>query len=303
MFQTPVISVAMGLCFTFGAVALIASAINEAFAGLLKLRGRVLLDGLKLLLNRDAGLIKSIYTHAVVNPMEPARTLEKDVLARGQAWLQHDGMWGMLRGRLSGGLPFEKVPSYIPSEAFAVALIDALGATQRNLESIGAAIATIRDDQLRTALQTLLQRAEGNVDVFERGVAQWFDQAMDRVSGSYKRHAQVFTFLFGLLVACLLNIDATHLAMQLWSQPVLQAPGGGSIPQGAQDAIAQLSTLPIGWTTGAAHGWPDAPQVIGWLLTASAALFGAPFWFDLLQRVVQLRSTGPKPDAGGAKRA
>lgn len=303
MFQTPVISVAMGLCFTFGAVALIASAINEAFASLLKLRGRLLLDGLKLLLNRDAGLIKSIYTNAVVNPMEPVKSLEKDVVARSQAWLKHDGLWGMLRGRMSGGLPFEKVPSYIPSEAFAVALIDALGAKQRNLDSIRDTIAGIQDEQLRAALQTLLQRAEGNIDHFERGVAYWFDQAMDRISGSYKRRAQLFTFLFGLLVACLLNIDATHLAMQLWSQPILQAPGTGGIPQDAQAAVAQLATLPIGWTTGAAHGWPDAPQIIGWLLTASAALFGAPFWFDLLQRVVQLRSTGPKPDAGGAKRA
>ena len=302
MFQTPVISVAMGLCFTFGAVALIASALNEAFASLFKLRGRLLLDGLKLLLNRDATLLKSIYTNAVVNPMEPVQTLAARI-SDEQPWLKHDGLWGMLRGRMAGGLPFAKVPSYIPSEAFAVALIDALGATQRNLASIGTSIAAIQDPQLRAALQLLLARADGSIEHFEAGVAYWFDQAMDRVSGSYKRRAQLFTFLFGLLVACLLNIDATHLATQLWSQPILQAPGAGIAPQDAQAAIVQLKTLPIGWSTGAAAGGLGVAQVIGWLLTASAALFGAPFWFDLLQRVVQLRSTGPKPDAGGAKRA
>jgi hypothetical protein len=31
-------------------------------------------------------------------------------------------------------------------------------------------------------------------------------------------------------------------------------------------------------------------------VTASTTLFGAPFWFDLLQRAVQLRSTGTRPD-------
>jgi hypothetical protein len=38
----------------------------------------------------------------------------------------------------------------------------------------------------------------------------------------------------------------------------------------------------------------------GLLITASSALFGAPFWFDLLQHLVELRGTGPKPapDAG-----
>jgi len=39
-----------------------------------------------------------------------------------------------------------------------------------------------------------------------------------------------------------------------------------------------------------------ALQVAGWVVTASTTLFGAPFWFDLLQRAVQLRSTGNRPD-------
>jgi hypothetical protein len=39
-----------------------------------------------------------------------------------------------------------------------------------------------------------------------------------------------------------------------------------------------------------------ALQAAGWLVTASTTLFGAPFWFDLLQRAVQLRSTGTRPD-------
>ncbi|RFS19480.1 hypothetical protein DVR12_22870 [Chitinophaga silvatica] len=33
----------------------------------------------------------------------------------------------------------------------------------------------------------------------------------------------------------------------------------------------------------------------GWLLTALAISMGAPFWFDLVSKLVQIRSTGPKP--------
>jgi hypothetical protein len=34
--------------------------------------------------------------------------------------------------------------------------------------------------------------------------------------------------------------------------------------------------------------------VPGWILTILATLFGAPFWFDTLQRFVQIRGTGPE---------
>jgi len=38
-------------------------------------------------------------------------------------------------------------------------------------------------------------------------------------------------------------------------------------------------------------------HLLGWLLTASALCFGAPFWFDLLKRFVNIRNVGPKPDS------
>jgi len=38
-------------------------------------------------------------------------------------------------------------------------------------------------------------------------------------------------------------------------------------------------------------------KLAGWLLTALAISLGAPFWFDLLNRVVKLRQAGTKPSA------
>jgi hypothetical protein len=60
--------------------------------------------------------------------------------------------------------------------------------------------------------------------------------------------------------------------------------------------------LPIGWTEGwratksgdpwSADWWGRlAAQVFGWLLTAFAATLGAPFWFDVLNKVMVIRST------------
>jgi peptidoglycan hydrolase-like protein with peptidoglycan-binding domain len=42
-----------------------------------------------------------------------------------------------------------------------------------------------------------------------------------------------------------------------------------------------------------------ARAVLGWLMMAFAVSLGAPFWFDLLQRLLQLRAAGVKPDDAG----
>lgn len=36
-------------------------------------------------------------------------------------------------------------------------------------------------------------------------------------------------------------------------------------------------------------------KILGWLLTALAVSLGAPFWFDLLNKFIKLRESGPKP--------
>jgi hypothetical protein len=78
--------------------------------------------------------------------------------------------------------------------------------------------------------------------------------------------------------------------------------------KGLLDAMAKQSgtfaKLPIGWDS-AAHFWNEAlPGAnwtwllhwIGWLLTALALSLGAPFWFDLLNRLVNVRHTIRRPE-------
>jgi len=50
-------------------------------------------------------------------------------------------------------------------------------------------------------------------------------------------------------------------------------------------------------------GWWLWRHLLGFLLTSLAASLGAPFWFDVLNRFVNLRTTGKKPDAGAANPA
>ena len=147
------------------------------------------------------------------------------------------------------------------------------------------------DGQIQVLLKGMYTRAAGSLEAMEAGVARWFDEGMDRVSGGYKRQAQLISFVIALALVGLFNLDSIDLFRALWVHPAL-AIEISARPASATDALAKLQALPIGWT---AEGQFRALSIVGWLLTASAALFGAPFWFDLLQRLANVRGAGNKP--------
>ena len=47
----------------------------------------------------------------------------------------------------------------------------------------------------------------------------------------------------------------------------------------------------------------DGSSVLGWLITALAISLGAPFWFDMLNKIIRLRGAGPKVDSTGTTAA
>lgn len=270
MFGSTVLEVAIGLAFCYGALALVVTTLQEALAASFRLRARMLQDAIKLMLNdpRFDGMARVLYAHPMVNPRAGAL----DPAARRPA-------------RLS--------PSYIEPANFAIALVDAVRGNHGSLE---AGIAAVPAPQLRRSLHTLYHQAGGDLQRFQAALAGWFETAMERLSGVYKRRQLLISFLVSLLLTILFNIDSIHLFQTLWQHPAMAAhitavPGGLDA-----EVMAKLWVLPIGWQV-----FPpvlDAGFVLqasGWLVTACTTLFGAPFWFDVLQRAIKLRSTGAKP--------
>lgn len=50
----------------------------------------------------------------------------------------------------------------------------------------------------------------------------WFNEAMDRLTGWYKRKATLLAFLIGLALAAILNVDSVGLAQHLWKEPAVR---------------------------------------------------------------------------------
>ena len=263
MFGSTVLEVAAGLTFCYAAVALIVSTIQETLASAMQLRARTLLAGVKAMLGDPNfnGLARALYAHALVS--QPS--------ANGK-------------------------PSFIEPRNFAIALLETLQGTPGDIARVGHAIDTLPDPVLRRALQGIWQRAGGDQARLEAELAAWFDSAMARVSLAYKRRSMAVSLLLSLLLAVLFNIDSIHLFRTLWQHPTLAAQLAAAPATLDARALDALWQLPIGW-----HSFPPkfndtfVLNVAGWLLTASSALFGAPFWFNLMKKTVQLKGSGAKP--------
>lgn len=294
MFGSTVLDVIVGVVAMFLAISLATSAITEAIASFLGLRSNTLLKEVTNILNDPTftGLARDIYNHALINPRSQgtAKTPSDKDLRKHQ-------------------------PAYIDPKQFATALLDVVNLPVSSAPDIAAMKEAISrgvpPGQVRDFLTRTINRTAGDVAKVHTEIASWFDTAMDRVSGTYKRKSQLISFLVALVLAAALNIDAVQAGKALWLQPldekVLVSVEKSSTYQDALQRIEQVG-VPIGWSAGnypfvwGQHGfvfqwgpWDWAAAGIGWLLAAVSTIFGAPFWFDSLQTIVRLKGSGPSP--------
>lgn len=311
MFGSPILDVAIGMIFVYLLLSLICSAANELIEAKLKNRAKDLEAGIRNLLG-DKGLADKIYSHDLIS-----------------------GLFSAAKGK----------PSYIPAKTFALALMNTVfpagttggGAAGTVLESLRTTVSNLPETDpaapIKQALLALIDDAQGDVNKLKANIEDWFNAAMDRVSGWYKRRAQVIIVVLGLLVAIALNADSAYIARHLSTDPAMRnslvsaaqayaqqqnQPGqnGQQASVSAQasfnENLARLEGLglPIGWSIGGDDPrltWPGLhfwhrefwtdwySQIrfhwLGWLLTALAVSLGAPFWFDMLNKFIVVRST------------
>lgn len=161
---------------------------------------------------------------------------------------------------------------------------------------------------------------------FRNSLQGWFDETMQRAGGWYKRRAQLWLLAVGLLLAAIVNIDAIAVTQGLYSNSKLrqqmdavaerlaqqQNPtGAGDVTNRVEQARKELQAaadtgMPLGWGIALPNsGWLWVVKIVGFVMTGAAVSLGAPFWFDLLNNLVNLRSSGQQPqkphdDSGAA---
>jgi hypothetical protein len=158
-------------------------------------------------------------------------------------------------------------------------------------------------------LKSLWEQAANDKEKFRVLLSNWYEDQMERVAGWYKRKLTLLTFIVGLGIAGLFNVDSIILTTELVKNEDMRTmlvegakahlsanPEGGttkSLTEQKQylDSLnAQLSTYQyvLGASKKAEYTfW----TVLGWVITAFAISLGAPFWFDLLNKLMQVRNS------------
>ena len=67
-------------------------------------------------------------------------------------------------------------------------------------------------------------KAVDYLDQFDKNVQQWFNEAMDRVSGWYKRWTQTILFVVGLFLVIVVNADTVMLVQRFTRDSALRKP-------------------------------------------------------------------------------
>ena len=189
-----VLDIAIGLIFTYLLLGMIGSAFQELVSTVSSLRGRYLLKGISQLLGDNNSPLSDLYKRVSNHPL--VKTQGKDTR-----------------------------PSYVSAAHFTMALLHQLGdETQApRFSQIENSVARLPEGPARQSLITLLIDAQGDLDKLRNSIAKWFDEAMDRVSGSYKRFSHYLLLAFGFAAAVIFNIDSIHIASTLWREPSMRA--------------------------------------------------------------------------------
>ena len=313
MFGSDILEAAIGIVFVFVLVSTICCAVREAIEAWMKTRASYLEFAIRELLQdkKGTGLAKEFFEHPIIFGLYVGNYVPGQSVERTRPWRR--------------GL---NLPSYISAGSFALALLDlvvrdphqANGIPRSSpgiltMQQVRFSIGRIQNQAVQRALTVAIDASHGSVDQLRANIEAWYDSTMDRVSGWYKRSTQWILFWIALLSAVGANISTITIADYLFRHDAERAAIVATVERTAaapnasgesyNEAMQKLEDLhlPIGWT-----GAPGAPSfrglrdsndlwndlfgpILGWLVTAFAATLGAPFWFDVLNKIMVIRST------------
>jgi hypothetical protein len=309
MLDSPIIDIAIGLSFLYFLFGLITSSLNELIQTKLQSRSKELHGAIINFLDRDWDEIGQKVTESPY-----IRTLGKSD-KKFPSYIPSSSFAQSIIDVIKGA---EDLPTTIPEIREQI---------KKN---------PIIKGQAQIWILGLLDQSYGKLEGFYAKIESSYNDAMDRVSGWYGAKVKRNILLLGILTSVALNIDTIDITKTLWknketakafselvtnSMDKIEKSGSGFEVKGddgeilyslkntpvanVSNIVAQVGSFPIplGWGKDSfaffsqpMWGWALLSKIVGWAITALAIFLGAPFWFDLLSKIVNLRGTGKKPE-------
>jgi hypothetical protein len=317
MLGSTVLDVAIGLVFVYLLLGLLVSVATELVAAALSWRAANLRQGLQRLLS--PALADALYDHPLISKLSKS--------GRGPSYIPADVFARALVDVLAN-LTAARPES---SRDLGGMIDNAPDPDVRRVLTLLLAEAGQDGEKLKKSLEEWFNDSMDRVAGWYKRKTQVANLILAAVL-AFAANADSLQIAQGLS-----NDAALRAALVAQAQALVKegAPPASSSASGSPDgkaALGELDTriarlsglgLPVGWTDGAHDGprrWPGwvpagkpladwggdwlravRPHLLGWLLTALAASLGAPFWFDVLKKIIMIRSAGRVPDEPSPK--
>jgi hypothetical protein len=302
LFNSIILDVIIGLVFVYLLLAILCTAGNEWVAALTRRRGEMLRKGVKQLLSD-----------------QPIRG-ETDLQAFVREFYKHPLITSMMHDA--------NHPTYISPRNFTAVVTDVLTASKPGtitFEDLEAGAIALPEGRVKKSILALVQRSNGDLETAQNAIEGWFNDAMDRVSGWYKRRTQLWTIVIALALTVVANADTVQITRKLWTDPVLRAavveeakvraqkprptisveyeneddPTNPTVTRNEGNQLSDQERALLGQLLGWHGPIRDnlrGSTLLGWILTVLALSMGAPFWFDVLNKFMNVRYAGKSPD-------
>ena len=315
MFNSQPLSVVLGLIFIYLIYSLLGSLITEIIATNFQIRNFVLKHAIKKMLNdsapsKERSFGSFFFKHPLIKALATG-----NFISRSPSYIKSETFSKVVLDLLRG-------KTIMAGESSCLAIEHSINTCTIAWKADEAGPVTIAGDT-KDYMQSIWADSQGDTDKFRSLLEQWFNEMMDRATGWYKKYTQFILFVVGLSIAIIFNIDTVAIATKLHDNPALQEKVVGMAgtylekhPESAEIIQAEINAdttgknpkrfdtllfkrageildneveqsnnlLGLGWDKGM-----EKTAIPGWILTALAISFGAPFWFDLLNKLMQFR--------------
>lgn len=307
MFGSAILEAALGILFVYFVLSTISSSLSEGIARILGWRAKNLKTAVENMLQNE-NLVSDFFSNDMIKALGdqakaglPSYMRSKD-FARGilSVIADKDGQ--------IGPLSVQRIQNILNSG-------------RPELSSI------------KKGLSVLVSESGMDFNRLTGGVEEWYNSVMERASGWYKRRVSTAILVIASILTIASNADTIMMLNILWSSSStrssvvsmseeLNAETASEEQQAvAKQAYSVLNQNLLGWAENApAEGQPIVQRkpaayscasgdgaciqdfvmswlvkIVGLILTVAAISMGAPFWFDLLNKLGSLRASGGRP--------
>ena len=293
MFGSTILDVCVGMVFLYVVFSLFCSAVNEWILRVFSVRANFLREGIRGLLDPEGADTETakLYNHPLVRSYFRPNWKKKPTL------------------------------NNLPDRVFAQVLLATVAPDAKSREmtdDLREAIASGANDHLKCILLPLIDPAGKEIRSATAAIEEWYHSAMDEVTHWYKRRTQWIILALAAAVCTAINVDTIMMADRIYHDSILRAGlvavAVQTAPADSTDASHNSSAfeaefdklgLKLGWSSDVSdprHTPRNMTEfwqkLFGLMISVVAVSLGAPFWFDVLNKLLAIRksSTG-----GGAK--